>query len=112
MQPNDENLTVENEEAAQPEFTPGAQPPVQPMPNADVSPATPSVDGFSQPTDSTPPADPVEPTSLTPPTEPVSFQPPVTESGTNPEPFQTPAAPAPVEPPKHVGFFGRLFGKK
>lgn len=105
MQPNDENLPVENEEVTQPVMTPGAQPPVPPTPNMDVPPATPSVDGFSQPPVSTPPA------PVTPPTEPVSFQPPVTENGPNPEPFQATPAPAP-EPKKPAGFFGRLFGKK
>jgi hypothetical protein len=103
MQPNDENLPENNIESPQSEsgFTPGAQPFVQPGPTTQVPPVVPSVDGFS-------PAP-----APTPPSEPTSFQPPVTaEVGTNPEPFQTPAAPALVEPPKHVGFFGRLFGKK
>ncbi len=118
MQPNDDNVSEENVEVPQAEFTPGAQPPMQPEEPAvkdEFSPTEttpPSVDGFSEPPVSTPPAEPVESTRPTPPTEPVSFQPPVTETGPNPEPLQTSPAPAEVEPPKPAGFFGKLFGKK
>jgi hypothetical protein len=105
MQPNDENLPVENQEVPEPGFTPGAQPPVQP------EPVVPSVDGFSQPSEPAVDTTPAEPAPPIPPTEPTTFQPPVTETGPNPEPFQPAPAPAP-EPAKPVGFFGKLFGKK
>ena len=98
MQPNDESFPENNIDTPQTVTPPSDQASMPPMtPPAPLNP-TPSVDGFSQPSASTPPP-------------PAAFQPPVME--TQPLPAET--VPPVVDQPKPSGFFGKIksiFSKK